>query len=144
MSTTLKDLKLWQEAVAIAGDTVRLAQGAARRETRAYSDALVRAAAAFALAVADGCGRYEAVEQRRALAHARRALLALETLVAVGRQAGLLKPGALTALAARQAVVARLLAGTTTWVERQIALAEPAAGRAGDARPAPPAAAPSA
>src|SRR5215213_4005942 len=38
MATGVKELKLWQEAVALAGEVVRVARTAARRETKAFTD----------------------------------------------------------------------------------------------------------
>jgi four helix bundle protein len=124
MTSAVRDLRLWQETVALCGDAVRLAVAASRRERKAVTDAVVRASAALALAVADGCARYEPGEQRRSFAHARRALVGLETVLAVGRRAGVLPEARCAELVARHAALSKLLAGVTAYVERQVELAD--------------------
>ena len=120
MSCGLRDLKLWQESVALAGDAVRLARDATRRETRAATDEVVRAALAAATAIADGYARERPAEQRDAFHEARRALAALETVLAVGRHAGILPAASVAPLGSRASAVGRLLAGYVLFVERQI------------------------
>ena len=123
MTSAVRDLRLWQETVALAGDAVRLAVGSARRERKAVTDAVVRASAALALAVADGCARYDPAEQRRAFVQARRALVGLETLLAVGRRAGVFPEARHAEMLARHAALSKLLAGVTAYVERQVEIA---------------------
>ena len=123
MSSAVRDLRLWQETVALAGDAVRLAVASANRERKSITDAVVRASAALALAVADGCARYEPGEQRRAFAQARRALVGLETLLAVGRRAGVFPDARHAELVARHAALSKLLAGVTAYVDRQVEIA---------------------
>ena len=120
MSSGVKDLKLWQEAVALGGDVLRLARNVARRETKAYSDELIRSSLAVGMAIADGYGHYETLEQRTAYRSARRHLALLETQLAVGRQGGVIPAGALAALTPRQVSVARLLSGYLAYVKRQV------------------------
>lgn len=126
----MRDLKLWQEAVALAGDVVRAARQAARRETRAFTDDLMRAALAVAATIADGYARDEPVEQRRCYRGARRALSTLETALAVGRHAGIIPAPTVAQLASRTAAVSRLLTGYLTFLERQMESRRP-----GDAEP---------
>lgn len=64
MTTGVKDLKLWQEAVALGGDVLRLARTTARRETKVYSDELIRSALAVGISIADGYAQYDTLEQR--------------------------------------------------------------------------------
>jgi four helix bundle protein len=116
----LRDLKLWQEAVALAGDAVRAATLATRRETRAATDEIVRAAIAAAVAIADGYARERPPEQRAAFLEARRALAALETVLAVARHAEVLRPATVAPIGARATAVGKLLAGYVMFVERQI------------------------
>ena len=123
MSSAVRDLRLWQETVALAGDAVRLAIGASNRERKAMTDAVIRASAALALAVADGCARYEPTEQRRAFAQARRSLVGLETLLAVGRRAAVFPEARHSEMIARHAALSKLLAGVTAYVERQVEIA---------------------
>lgn len=137
MSQGVKDLKLWQEAVALGGEVLRLARATARRETKAYSDELIRSALAVGMSIADGYGQYDTGEQRRAYRAARRHLALLETQLAVGRQGGVIPAGALAPLASRQASVNRLISGYLAYVERQVE-----AERLASASPTGPAASP--
>ena len=120
MTPGLRDLKLWQEAVALAGDAVRAATLATRRETRAATDEIVRAAIAAAVAIADGYARERPPEQRAAFLEARRALAALETGLAVARPAEVLRPATVAPIGARATAVGKLLSGYVLFVERQI------------------------
>lgn len=120
MTTGVKDLKLWQEAVALGGDVLRLARTTARRETKVYSDELIRSALAVGISIADGYAQYDTLEQRRAYRAARRELGTLETQLAIGRQGGVIPAGALTPISTRQASVGRLLSGYLAYVERQV------------------------
>ena len=120
MSTGLRDLKLWQESVALSGDAVRAARDATRRETRAATDEIVRTALAAATAIADGYAREAPAEQRAALHEARRALAALETVLAVARHAGILPPAVVAPLGVKATSVGKLLAGYALFVERQM------------------------
>ena len=120
MTTGVKDLKLWQEAVSLGGDVLRLVRTTSRRETRAYSDELIRSALAVGISIAEGYGQYDTLEQRRAYRSARRDLGTLETQLAIGRQGGVIPAGALTPISTRQASVGRLLSGYLAYVERQV------------------------
>src|SRR3954451_676271 len=64
MTTGVRELRLWQEAVALGGDVVRLMRQSCRRETRALTDQITHTAVAVATCVADGYGRPAAIEQR--------------------------------------------------------------------------------
>jgi len=139
MATGVKELKLWQEAVALAGEVVRLVRQLGRRETKTFTDRLMHAAVAVATAIADGYGRYDSGEQRRLYLDARRAMAELETHLAVARHAGIIPPATLAQLSGRTSTVARLLSGYLTYIDRQIA-AEDRPVRA-DAPPADSAAA---
>jgi len=112
-------LKLWQEATALAADVLRHARHAAKRDSMAFLDRVIVTAAGVAEAIAHGYGRTEALDQQRLFESARRGLATLETQLAIVRQAGLLPAEASTQLAARAAVVGRLLAGYLSYVERQ-------------------------
>src|ERR1051325_7217771 len=90
MAGNLRDLKVWQEAVALAADVVRAARQSARRETKVLTDQLILTALNAASAVADGYGRYTAPEQRQLNPTAKRELLRLETQIAIARQADLI------------------------------------------------------
>ena len=120
MAAGLRDLKVWQEAVALAGDVVRLLRQAARRETKVVSDQLMTTAVAVACHIADGYGRYTAPEQRQLYRAARRDLLRLETELAVLRHADLLSATSHADLLHRIQLVTRLLGGYLVYLERQV------------------------
>jgi four helix bundle protein len=126
MSASIRDLKVWQEAVALAADTVKAARQGARRETKVVTDQLMLSALAVAGAIADGYGRYTAPEQRQLYRTAKRELLRLETQLAVARQSELISAQLFASLSGRIQGVSRLLAGYLVYLERQLA-AEPAA-----------------
>jgi four helix bundle protein len=90
MAANIRDLKVWQEAVALAAEVVRTSRQGARRETKVVTDQLMLTALAAAGTIADGYGRYTATEQRQLYRSAKRELLRLETQLAVARQADLI------------------------------------------------------
>lgn len=119
MATGVKDLKLWQEAVALAGETLRVARQHGRKESPWFVDALSSSATTVASGIADGYGRGDALDQQRVFEQARQSLAAFETHLAIARHSAGLPPEALSALSARAATVTRLLAGFLTFIERQ-------------------------
>ncbi len=119
MAAGVKDLKLWQEAVALAGDALRAARQHGRKGLPRFIDEFVGSAMAVATGIAEGYGRSDALDQQRVFELARRSLTAFETHLAVAKHAGALPHETLTALAARAATVGRLLAGFLTFIERQ-------------------------
>ena len=121
MSSGVRELRVWQESVALAGDVVRAARPGVRRETRIVSDALMETALAVAGHIADGYARPTAREQRESYLDAKRALLRLESHLAVARHADLVPAGSFTELTARSALAARLLTGYVVYLDRQIA-----------------------
>ncbi|MDE3053829.1 MAG: four helix bundle protein [Gemmatimonadota bacterium] len=124
MAGTLKDLKVWQEAVGLAADVVRALRHANRREVEVVAEAAMLTALALAEHVAEGYGRYTGVEQRQLYRAARRDLLRLETQLAVARQADLLSPAHLVELSHRAQLVGRLLGGYLVYLDRQLGSAE--------------------
>ena len=121
MAGSIRDLKVWQEAVALAAETVRACRQNARRETKVVSDQLMLTSLSLAGAIADGYGRYTAPEQRQLYRAAKRELLRLETQLAVARQADLLSAHTLAELTTRIQSVGRLLGGYLVYLERQLA-----------------------
>lgn len=119
MAAGVRDLKVWQEAVALGGEVLRVVRHMARRETKTATDALILTALAVASHVAEGYGRYTAPEQRQLYRAAKRDLLRLETQLAILRHADLLSLGAHGDLLKRTHHVARLLAGYIVYLERQ-------------------------
>src|SRR6185437_16917861 len=63
MAAGIHDLKVWQEAVALGAEIVRLARQGARRETKVVTDQLMLTALTAAGTIADGYGRYTPQEQ---------------------------------------------------------------------------------
>lgn len=131
MSTGIRDLRLWQEAVALGGDVSRAVHGCSRRETRQLTDRLLHTALDVAERVADGYERPPG-EQARCYRRARATLTVLETLLAIARQAGLLPAQIHTQLTARTTTVDRLLGGYLTFVNRRAGIAAESTA-AGDA-----------
>ena len=125
MGSGVKELKLWQEAVALAGEVLKAARAGSRRETKVFTDRLMQSAVAVATHVAEGYGREEVAEERRLYQQARRALAELETHLAVARHAGVVPAAVLAQLAPRTAAVGRLLAGYLAFIDRQHVAAEP-------------------
>jgi len=121
MTAGLRDLKVWQEAVALAADVVQSMRSANRREIKGVVDDAMRSATAVPMRIADGAARYEAVEQQRLYSAARRELCRLETHLAVARHAGLLSLPAHQQLGVRIGQVHRLLAGYLVYLDRQVA-----------------------
>ena len=120
MAASIRDLKVWQEAVALAAETVKSARQNARRETKVVTDQLMVTALGAASAIADGYGRYTASEQRQLYRTAKRELLRLETQMAVARQADLMAAGTYAELSGRIQTVYRLLGGYLVYLERQL------------------------
>ena len=120
MSGTIRDFKLWQESVALAGETVRVMRQTSRRETKVVSDELMLTAVSVAELVADGHARYTPIEQRQLYRAAKRALLRLETQLAAARHAELINVAVQADLLARVQMVQRLLGGYLVYLERQL------------------------
>src|SRR3954464_7358546 len=124
MAGSIRDLKVWQEAVALAAETVKAGRHAARRETMVVTDQLMLSALGAATMIADGYGRYTAPEQRQLYRAARRELLRLETQLAVARPADLISAQLFAGLTTKIQSVSRLLGGYLVYLERQLT-AEP-------------------
>ena len=121
MSTGVRELRVWQESVALAGDVIRALKQNIRRETKSVSDAIMSTAVTVGTHIAEGYGHQTPTQQRESYSAARTALLRLETELAIARHAELLPAGAFTELTARSGQVARLLAGYVIYLDRQIA-----------------------
>jgi four helix bundle protein len=120
MAASIRDLKVWQEAVALAADTIKAARQGARRETKVVTDLLMLTALNAANAIADGYSRYTAPEQRQLYRAAKRELLRLETQLGVARQADIISAQTYAELTSRIQAVSRLLAGYLVYLERQL------------------------
>ena len=121
MSSGVRELRVWQESVSLGGDVIRAIRQAIRRETKSVSDEVMATAIAIGNHVAEGYGRHTLLEQRESYMEAKRALLRLETELAIARHADLIPAGSFTELTARSNQVARLLAGYIVHLDRQIA-----------------------
>ena len=119
MAAGVKDLKLWQEAVALAGDALRAVRQHGRRELPWFMDELAGSATAIAISIAEGYGRGDALDQQRMFEQARRSITTFETHLAIARHAAALPSDTLGGLATRATSVSRLLAGFLTFIERQ-------------------------
>ena len=119
MAGGVRDLKVWQEAVALGGEVVRAVRQTARRETKTAMDTLMLTALAVASHIAEGYGRYTAPEQRQLYRAAKRDLLRLETQLAIVRHADLISATTHGDLVKRIHTVSRLLAGYIVYLERQ-------------------------
>ena len=124
MAAGVRDLKVWQEAVALGGEVLRIVRQSSRRETKSAMDAIMLTALAIATHIAEGYGRYTVPEQRQLYRAAKRDLLRLETQLAILRHADLLSVSAHSDLLKRIHNVARLLAGYIVYLERQRASEE--------------------
>ena len=121
MSSGVRELRVWQESVALAGDVIRAVRPGVRRETRIVADTLMETALAVGAHIADGYARPTGREQRDSYLAAKRALLRLESHLAVARHADLMPAGAYTELTARSSLASRLLTGYVVYLDRQIA-----------------------
>lgn len=120
MAPGLRDLKVWQEAVALGGEVTRAVQRHARRETRELTQRLLGESLTLAAAVADGSALATPSEQRARFQEARRALAAVETHLAIARHAELVPAQVAAQLTARTGNVGRLLAGYLSYLDRQV------------------------
>ncbi len=121
MAAAIRDLKLWQEAVALAGEVIRALRPANRREVKSVVEHVMATAITVATYITDGYSRYEAAEQHQLYTAAKRELLRLETHLALARRAELLSAERDTELSTRAQSVARLLVGYLAYLDRQIA-----------------------
>lgn len=121
MSSGVRELRVWQESVSLAGDVIRAIRQSIRRETKSVSDQVMATAIVVGTHVAEGYGRHTVQEQRASYIAAKCALLRLETELAIARHAELIPAGSFTELTARSGQVARLLAGYIVYLDRQVA-----------------------
>lgn len=120
MAASLRDLKVWQEGVALAGDLTRALRASTRRETKALTDRMMLTAVGIAEQVADGHARYTSTEQREIYRAAKRDLLLVETQMAVARHADLIPAVAHANILEHVQLLHRLLAGYLVYLDRQI------------------------
>jgi four helix bundle protein len=131
MTPGLRDLKVWQESVALGGEVTRVVQRHARRETRELTHRLLGESLTLAAAVADGSACSAATDQRERFREARRALAAVETHLAIARHAELVPAQVAAQLGTRTQNVGRLLSGYLAYLDRQVEEEGKATGRPG-------------
>ena len=120
MGLGLRDLRVWQEAVALAAEVIRALRSTNRREIKSITEHTMMTAMAVAEHIAEGYGRYAPGEQRQLYRLAKRDLLRLETALAVARQAELLSVSHHAQLTTRIQTVGRLLSGFLVYLDRQL------------------------
>jgi four helix bundle protein len=120
MGLELRDLRVWQESVALGAEVLRSLRQSNRREIKAVNEHVMLTAVHVAEHIAEGYGRYAPGEQRQLYRGARRLLLRLETSLAVARQAELLTATQHAELSARIQSVSRLLSGFLVYLDRQV------------------------
>lgn len=120
MPSSVRELRVWQEAVATAGEIARLSRKASRPETRALTDLLVRCSTEVALAVARAHVKETPEAQRDAFRAARDNAASLETGLAIARHAELFPLPACADLGVKAGHVSRLVAGYLTYLDRLV------------------------
>jgi four helix bundle protein len=124
MAGTPRETKVWQEAIGLAGDIIRVVRQATRRETKAFTDALMLSAAAVASAIAEAPTRPTSAEERECYARARRSLVAVETQLAIARVSAIIPASVHAQLAARVASLSQRVSNQLNHVERDARSAE--------------------
>lgn len=120
MGLGLKDLRAWQEAVALGADVIRALRQTNRREIKSFTEHSMMTAVRVAEHIAEGYGRYAAGEQRQMYRAAKRELLKLETSLAIARHAELVSVTGHAQLTSRIQSVNRLLSGFLVYLDRQL------------------------
>lgn len=118
MGLGLQDLRVWQEAVALAALVVR-SFSKTRSDVRAFAEHAIMTAAAVGENVAEGFGERIPADQEKGFRAAQVELLKLETQLAIARLAELLSASRHAEMVARIAAVNRLLSGFLTYLDRQ-------------------------
>lgn len=119
MGLGLRDLRVWQEAVALSAEVVRALKQSNRPQIKGFVEHAMLTSVAIAEHIAEGYGRYAPGEQRQLYRAAKRHLMKLETSLAIARQADLLSVTSHAELSARIQTVSRLLSGFLVYLERQ-------------------------
>jgi four helix bundle protein len=119
MGLGLRDLRVWQEAVALSAETIRALKQSNRPQIKGMVEHVMLTSVSIAEHIAEGYGRYAPGEQRQLYRAAKKHLLKLETSLAVARQAELLSASHHAELSARIQTVSRLLSGFLVYLERQ-------------------------
>jgi four helix bundle protein len=119
MGLGLRDLRVWQEAVALSADVIRALKQTNRPQIKGLVEHVMLTSLATAEHIAEGYGRYAPGEQRQLYRAAKRNLLRLETDLAVARQADLISATAHAEIGSRVHTVNRLLSGFLVYLDRE-------------------------
>ena len=119
MGLGLRDLRVWQEAVALSGEIVRALKQTNRPQIKGLVEHMMLTSLAVAEHIAEGYGRYAPGEQRQLYRAAKRDLLRLETNLAVAKYAELVSVTAHAEINSRIQTVNRLLSGFLVYLDRQ-------------------------
>ena len=120
MPGAARETKVWQEAIGLASDVIRVVRRATRRETKAFTDALMLSAAAVASAVAEAPTRANPSDERDCYVRARRALISVETLLAIARVSGIIPSSVHAQLAARVASLTQRVTNQMNHIDREV------------------------
>jgi four helix bundle protein len=118
MAASTRDTKVWQEAIGLAGDVIRVVRQVTRRETKAFTDALMLSSSAAASAIAEAPTRPTQGEERECYTRARRALVTVETQLAIARVSGIIPSSVHAQLGARVASLSQRVSNHINHVER--------------------------
>ena len=118
MAGSTRETKVWQEAIGLAGDVIRVVRRATRRETKAFTDALMLSASAAASAIAEAPTRPTPAEERECYGRARRSLVTVETQLAIARVSGIIPSSVHAQLNARVASLAQRVSNQMNHIER--------------------------
>jgi len=121
MAGTARETKVWQEAIGLAGDVIRVVRRATRRETKAFTDALMLSASAAASAIAEAPTRPTPAEERECYARARKSLVAVDTQLAIARNSGIIPASVHAQLSARVAALSQRVSNHMNHVDRHVA-----------------------
>jgi four helix bundle protein len=119
MGLGLRDLRVWQEAVALSAEVIRALKQTNRPQIKGLVEHVMITSLTTVEHIAEGYGRYAPGEQRQLYRAAKRDLLRLETDLAVAKQAELLSVTTHAELNARMQTVNRLLSGFLVYLDRQ-------------------------
>jgi four helix bundle protein len=86
MSSSFRDLRVWQEAMRLSVETYRMTAGFPKNEIYGLAQQMRRAAVSVPSNVAEGKGRHTNREFAQFLFHARGSLLELETQILIARE----------------------------------------------------------
>jgi four helix bundle protein len=86
MSSSFRDLRVWQEAMRLSVDTYRITAGFPKPEIYGLAQQMRRAAVSVPSNIAEGKGRHTDREFAQFLFHARGSLLELETQIMIAQE----------------------------------------------------------